>query len=464
MKKLIKNNYHIIILSIISLLIIHFILLTRNITTADVLINDFYYNGYSWEISLGRFGLYFIGLINNFIVIKEINIFISMILISLIIVFIIDIFKINKLYKKILISLLIVSSPIISSYLVFYYCSVGYLLSVLLSIISSYLLINNKNKLLSILCFIISLSMYQASISIGISIIVLYYIKEVINKKIKIKDIIYKLFIIFISMIIYFIIMKLSLVIFNIDQASYSGANKIGFSSILDIFNNIKRTYISFYDYFFTNKILKNTYIYNNIINIFLFIILIINIIKVINKKNCLYIIISLLLLPFAFNFILLITPSDNYQLLMSSSYLLFIPFIVSFDYDKYLKYIMIIISILLIRNYIIQDYSTYKSLENTFNKTYNLLSSNNDLDKDIMVIGDIKDISNINKYNYGFISDYSLFWDDYSNRRNGVIKFYKYYLGRDINYVSEDKYKELINKEYDNGINYLDDVVVICL
>ena len=146
----------------------------------------------------------------------------------------------------------------------------------------------------------------------------------------------------------------------------------------------------------------------------------------------------------------------------MSSSYLLFIPFIISFDYDKYLKYIMIIISILLIRNYIIQDYSTYKSLENTFNKTYNLLSSNNDLDKDIMVIGDIKDISNINKYNYGFISDYSLFWDDYSNRRNGVIKFYKYYLGRDINYVSEDKYKELINNNYDNGINYLDDVVII--
>ena len=116
----------------------------------------------------------------------------------------------------------------------------------------------------------------------------------------------------------------------------------------------------------------------------------------------------------------------------------------------------------MLIRNYIIQDYSTYKSLENTFNKTYNLLSSNNDLDKDIMVIGDIKDISNINKYNYGFISDYSLFWDDYSNRRNGVIKFYKYYLERDINYVSEDKYKELINNNYDNGINYLDDVVII--
>ena len=146
----------------------------------------------------------------------------------------------------------------------------------------------------------------------------------------------------------------------------------------------------------------------------------------------------------------------------MSSSYLLFIPFIISFDYDKYLKYIMIIISIMLIRNYIIQDYSTYKSLENTFNKTYNLLSSNNDLDKDVMVIGDIKDISNINKYNYGFISDYSLFWDDYSNRRNGVIKFYKYYLGIDINYVSEDKYKELINNNYDNGINYLDDVVII--
>lgn len=58
MKKFLKKDNFILIGCIfIILMLIHFPLLTKNIVGADILLNNYFYNGFSWEISLGRFGL-----------------------------------------------------------------------------------------------------------------------------------------------------------------------------------------------------------------------------------------------------------------------------------------------------------------------------------------------------------------------------------------------------------------------
>ena len=60
MKKLnsfIEKYRFILLFFIISSILIHLSLFTKDILTADVLLNANYYDGYSWEISLGRFGL-----------------------------------------------------------------------------------------------------------------------------------------------------------------------------------------------------------------------------------------------------------------------------------------------------------------------------------------------------------------------------------------------------------------------
>ena len=58
MKSLInKRNLLIILITFIFLFLTHLPLMTKNILSADILLNNVFYNGYSWEISLGRLGL-----------------------------------------------------------------------------------------------------------------------------------------------------------------------------------------------------------------------------------------------------------------------------------------------------------------------------------------------------------------------------------------------------------------------
>ena len=64
MKKLLnKNSYLIILITVLVGMIIHFSIYTKNLLSADILLYDSYYNSYLWEISLGRFGLFIVGLL-----------------------------------------------------------------------------------------------------------------------------------------------------------------------------------------------------------------------------------------------------------------------------------------------------------------------------------------------------------------------------------------------------------------
>ena len=98
-EKIIKNK-NLLFLTIIVGLIVHLPLLTKDILSADIILNNTYYSGYSWEVSLGRFGLFIIGLLKNYIVIPHIEIFLSLILVSFISIELIDLFNIKDLIKE----------------------------------------------------------------------------------------------------------------------------------------------------------------------------------------------------------------------------------------------------------------------------------------------------------------------------------------------------------------------------
>lgn len=495
-----KENISIIIITVILSIIINFPLLTKNILTADVLLNNYYYNAYNWEISLGRFGLFITGIIKNFLVIKHIDLFISFILLGIITVIIIDIFKIKNKVLKLLTILTVTASINISSTLLFTYCNLSYIIAFLTSLLSSYILIkeNNKTKyLISIILLIISESIYQSYISVSITLLIMYYIKKLIKNDFNLKEFIKNISTIIIGMIIYFIIMKISLVVFNTNLSNYSSANSFGIKNILSIKDQIINTYITFYNYYFKDTIIKNTYLKNNILNIFLLSILIISIIYNILKeetslKNIIIIIIFLTILPISLNFILLIISDTKMQPLMSTSYVLMIPFILSLtkNNNNLIKYLVIILTIILTRNYIIQISATYQTLETTYNKTYkiaaNIVDNINELgyDKKVLIAGNLNNnkyynynmnysLENVKKLNYGFISNSSLFWNEYVNIKNGWTRFMYEYLGTNIDFVDEEKYNEILEKdefkemkEYPNkeSIKLIDDVIVIKL
>ena len=78
------------------------------------------------------------------------------------------------------------------------------------------------------------------------------------------------------------------------------------------------------------------------------------------------------------------------------------------------------------------------------------------------MIIGNIDTKTNINKLNYGYISDLGIFWDEYNLRKIAFTKFVKYYGHKKIEFVDVDTYNSLLNDKYDKIINHIDDIVII--
>lgn len=489
-----------IFVSFVVAIVIHLPLFTQNLLTADVLLNTGYYSGYSWEISLGRFGLYIVGLFKGFLVIPQLEIFLSILLLLGIIVLIFDLFEIKNKVIQVLCSVLVSVSPAVSATLLFHYCSFAYALSFFLSVLAIYLLIKSKHKLMKYVIpsflITISLSMYQAYLAIPLTLLLFFWMLQILKKKFHWKDFFITFGIIVLGALFYFIFMKLSLLVFHVDLSSYRGASQFGIDTIFDIPSRIIHAYQSFYQYYFTDTIVTNSNVFMQVFCILMFILLFIGIGYSLykNKVSLSYSLLFLfffLLVPIFINVITIILPDTKMQLLMSSGYLLIFFFLCYFIQDKKIFSIFtIFLFVFMIRGYIIQDSATYQTLEHTYKKTYQIASDIKDqinnlgYQRPVMIVGnldqnayynkkDLTELHNISTYTYGFVSNYSLFWDEYTNMKNGWSRFLEQELGVSITFVSFDTYQEILDSSKyqemecypdDKSIQLIDDVIVVKL
>lgn len=503
MKKLktLINKYSIaILISFVVAVIVHLPLFTKNILTADVLLNTGYYSGYSWEISLGRFGLYIIGLLKSFLVIPQVEIFISILLFLGVMIIIFELFEIKNKVIQVLCGILVSVSPILSATFLFHYCSLAYALAFFSSVLAVYLFIKAKGKMVKyfVPTFLISfsLSMYQAYLAIPFTLLLLWWMVQILRKKFTWKEFFYSFGIVILGAIFYFILMKLSLIVFHVDLSSYRGASQFGIESILNIPSRIFDAYRNFYQFYFTDDIVSNSNLFMQIFYIIMFCLLFFGIVYSLYKnkvsfKYSLLFMVFFLLIPVFVNISVIIFPNTNMQLLMSGGYLLIFFFICYFIQDQKLLIIFTsFIFIILIRGYIIQDSATYQTLENTYKKTYQIASDiRSQINKmgytrEIMIAGNLDknhyytkksttEFDRLSRYTYGFVSNYSLFWDEYTNMKNGWSRFMEYELGVSITFVSSDTYQKILDsKDYhnmkcypsDDSIQLIDDVVVVKL
>lgn len=481
MKSLInKRNLLIILITFILLFLTHLPLMTKNILSADILLNNGFYNGYSWEISLGRFGLYVIGLLKCFLTIPHIDILISYFIISISLVILFDLFSFRKKEDIILYILIICLNPITSATLLFNYCSIGYTLAFLCSILSIYVYYKEENKikkyLFSLILIVVALSMYQAYLSVIVTTFIIYNIKLLLEKKENFKLSLKYILTLLIGVLLYFFIMKISLLVFHVNMSNYSGADKIGLQTLLSIPKKIGLSYKLFYEYYFTDKIVKNIYIKNNILNIFLLILLIIGVVFKTFKNNLspkekILTLLLVLALPIFLNSIIFTINDTKLQLLMSASYLLVPLLLITTIPENKMKYLSIIVIILFLRNNLIQTQATYLSLENTFNKYNTVITSAikeniNYQNYKFALIGSTKNETEINKLNYGFISDDAIFWEEYNLKKLGFERFCYEYYGLNLTFVSEEDYDKIKQRENKNQeiIYTYDDIIVIDL
>lgn len=485
MKELLeKNNKKIAIGMFVILCLFHLPLMIKNILTADVLLNNYFYNGYSWEISLGRFGTFIVGLLKSYLSFPHIDLIFSYIFLTLSFILLLKLFEIKDKSKIITSMLLFIVSPVVSATLLFHFWNVVYFIAFFLGVSSIYIFYKWDHKIGKYLVPIIfitgALSFYQAYLSMIVTTFVLYNVHLILKQKIDYKESLKYIGCLFIGVLSYFILMKLSQIVLHIDMASYSNANSIGISTILSIPSKIIDSYKLFYEFYFANSIMKNTYFYNHLLNILLWILFIttisISIYKSkINTKEKVLLGVLILLLPVFLNSVIFVISDSKLQLLMSASYLIVPIFFLSQTNDKYIKIGTYIVLAILLRNYFIQDQASYYSLENTFNEYYTIINTAvtshiNEPNKKYVVLGNVDYkkntiIKNIHDRNYGYITDDGIFWQEYNLRGMGFKRFVSEYLGLTVEYVDEDTYNKIIKEDTSTEVIYeIDDTVVINL
>lgn len=472
LKKYLKKEISWSILTFILLVFIHIPILSKHLLTADIILNNATYRGYSWELSLGRFGLYIFGILKGFKTIPMIEYLISCLLISATIFLWNRIFSIKSSFIKSILVLLVVVSPMISASLLFYYCSTPYMFSLFCSVYALYAFVFYKKKVLKyalpMILIMFSLSIYQAYLSVIGSIFIFYLLDKLLkNKPIK-KELSY-LFLIGGGVALYYLMMKLSLIVFHIPMSHYQNANKIGLSAILKLKDNFFLTYQVFYQYFFTDKVLKNSFFHNQYLYIGLFFLWIIEVLFQIKKnkvenKRILLIALLILFLPCFLNMVTFVISDSKLQLLMSLSYLIFFLFIGTTTNQKIGKMVLLLFTIILSVHYLIEDQASYLSIEKTNTAYQNMIQSMGlEKDKQYIVIGNMENRGKIYQMNYGFVADEGLFWEEYHLRKLGFERYTEQIFHKKLSFASEEKYrryqkndsKEVIREE--EGIIILD-------
>ena len=336
--------------------------------------------------------------------------------------------------------------------------------------------------------------MYQAYLAVPLTFLLLYFLIRILEKRFQWKDFFKAFGVVIIASILYFLLMKLSLAIFNVSISNYRGANEVGIKMFLDIPSRIILAYQSFYQFYFTDYILHTGNLGIVCFNIFLLSLVIAGAIYQLVKRkikwqHSLLFICLLLVLPLMINVVVIIFPDTMLQLLMSFGYL-FIFFFLCYivDNSKLLTIATIFLFGLFIRSYVIQDNATYSMLSVTYQKTYqiglDLKNKINELgyDKEVMIVGSLDDnnyyqqkntteIMKFKDYTYGFVANYSLFWNEYTNIKNGWSRFMEQFVGTTIHFVDYDTYQEILDSSkyqemecypHKNSIQVIDNIIVI--
>lgn len=490
MKKILNELYNKYKYSIYSSMIFtfltHFYFFTRRLANEDDLSYLIFKDG---AITSGRWnnGTIF----TTSIMSPTINFIFAIIILSIVSLLICDIFKIKNKKNMILVSLIISTFPSLALSFSYLFMVEIYMTSLLLAVLSVWLSTKWKYGFIpGSLCVALSLGNYQSYIGVTVSLIIIYIIKEIIDKK-KEKDIlknVLKLFIMgIIGILLYFIILKIVLLINKTTLSNYKGANSMGIPPINEWSSLLLRTYKHFIGYFIGKSYFRVSITESiiRILSILLTTILLFTNIKkekiYKNKINIILLTIIIILIPLAFNivdFMAYKAELTSLQIYCFSSLYILIILVLDKTKSKYLNTITrILIIIICIMNFItvnkyyFKQETYYKYTENFNNRLLNKIESTEGYYYGIPIIfkGEVnsnfyKELCTLPNTNDNITFDQSLWGGKYI----GYLDLYTYSndkkiftminneFGVNLNRASDEQ-RDIIknNKEYENMNSY---------
>lgn len=476
-KKTNKNDIFIIAVVFILGLINNFSFIITDGIAPDALSPAEFNVAGNWEISLGRFGIKFVNLMRFGLVNKFIIILICLLFLAIASVVIARTFEIKDKILIFLVSAIIAVAPQFTETYMFIYCADAYCFAFLFATLAVYFLkrADNEKKyyLFTIICTIITCSLYQAYLGVLIGETILLLIDYLLKDK-KVKDVFIKalkyVLAIFVGIILYYIILQLIISMLGISLASYKGANNLGITTIKNLPKTILQTYKDFFNFFFTDKIIKNSYWNRDIINIIIFSTSFVGLVFALlkNKYNSkiirtLFVILLLGIFPIGIGIMDVIAPNTTTNLvtgpgLIISILLIFLIYnkLNNNSLENIIKYGEIALISLLIFTYILGNTFTYMCRQRTFENYYTISNDiysrvvqleNYSSEKKWMFSDVIRYYARDTNRSNGFISADNETWNNYSGTLQNS-SFYEKYLGIKIKICSKDEYKEIVKTD----------------
>lgn len=478
-----ENKKFAFIIAVVIGIITHINMITGQIMTQDGLWNSMqYYNGGAWEVSLGRWGILLVGILNNFVAIPSAVTVMSVVVLAISAIFVVDLLDLKSKISIFITSVFIVVTPTLTITLLYVYTALAYCVNFLLAVLTIWFIYKFKYKkigiALAIATFSLVMGIYQSYIGVTIGMCVIYNILQLMKDNSKFKDLFIDILkavcVVIIGAGLYYVITMAMLNKYNLELSAYQGANNISIKNILEnLDSTILLTYKDFLKFFFGDSIIFNKNYSRDTLWGIAFIVsgigILISLLKIKEEKRHLKIIkialilIVMLMLPIFLNIITIIIGKSNIYALTASQMILIVPMILSIIEKLNLKLFDISIwgmLIIVMVTYYVADNASYAALQMTYNQNYSIAlrivdrvetleEYNNQMP--VMLAGMIDETnferrSNIYNYTLGFGANNTVLHGSYSGQIGTWHKFLEIYLGKYFPMASDDSYHRIVN------------------
>lgn len=345
LRRLLNTNVWIpLLVAVVAGMLVHSTIYVNGLVTPDGLWYGEYSLAGSWEISIGRWGLYLVDLLHGGINSNTMIAFFAILYTALAGVLLNSLFQVKCTAKAIIIPTVLTCSPMLSMFITYPFCADAYALSILLGVFSVYAISafsgTVKKIVISALCVMLLTSVYQSSLGVTLAVAAGYLIMRLLRDagelKAAAKDILHVIIAVVVGVILYYAVTQLILIIWDASLADYKGASSVSISHILqNIPGGIRNAYKFFWAFFLNDWMVKNVFFTKYVYIILAVIALVSMIIRFVSggRKHpylpviCL---VLLVLLPVCCNVICLIVPETDIYLLMAAGMMMTIPLLIA--------------------------------------------------------------------------------------------------------------------------------------
>lgn len=403
-----------------------------------------------------------------------------------------------------LIGAVIVSFPTVTSVMMYNYVADGYAIAFFLSTLAAVYMTKEKpNFIISAILITLSIGIYQAYITVTITLVLLHLMDELIFKNtplsVVLKKSAYMLLIGLCGVIIYTVMLKVFLGIFSIELLDYQGANQAASLSNIDILASLYIIKETFRKCFFDLSGGINLYLVLNALALFLtftYYLKSIVINKIYKKHASLFMIIILgIMLVLGAGALAFVNSSVDYHNLMHMGYSVFYLFFIiiyergTMENEKHTvvkSWVILLTTALIIANQVVIANVSYHKAQIAYEKSYGVIvriadrieqtEGADDCDK-ILVIGALSDSEaysvNLTPDMTGITDGYIIRKDDEVVGQSVLTSALNDYCGKNFAFISGEQKNTMLKREdiksmgkwpMKDCIAVIDDIVVVKL